>query len=109
MKISTQLFFTLFICLLFSNCSLITNSLKYQNTAKEFSYNLIHAEYDKCIRLMATENFEVNKDTLKSELKNFHDLIIENFGTKLDFTFMTAEKNGRLIKKKAHLPTLQKF
>lgn len=35
---------------------------------------------------------DTNKDTLKLGLANFRDIVVNNFGDKLDYTFMTTEK-----------------
>ena len=93
----SKLFLLLFIILtigLLSSCSFISDTFKYRDTTKRFVENLLHKEYDKCIDLMAMDNptADTNIDTLKLGLASFRDIIVNNFGNKFEYTFMSTEK-----------------
>lgn len=80
---------------LLSNCTFINNASRYQATTKEFVEDLLHKDYDKCVHLMAMDNAIVataHIDTLKMGLASFRNVIVNNFGEKLDYLFMQAEK-----------------
>lgn len=83
------------IFLLLSSCNFIGNSIKYDNTSKEFVDDLLQKDYDKCVGLMAMNHpaaAHTNIDTLKSGFAQFRNLIVNNFGDKLEYKFMSAEK-----------------
>jgi hypothetical protein len=80
---------------LLSSCDFISNIFKYKDTTKEFVETLLKEDYNKCIDYMATEHPMANKtsiDTMKLGLSNFRELIVDNFGTDLDYSFMRSEK-----------------
>ena len=87
--------FTLIVLGLFSGCGFIDSAFKYRDTTKQFGDQLLHKEFDKCIGLMAMDNplaANANIDTLKAGLEDFRDRISRNFGDKLEYTFMSAQK-----------------
>ena len=80
---------------LLSSCDFIRNTFKYKDTTEEFVETLLKEDYDKCVDYMAMEHEmakHTNVDTLKLGLVNFRKLIVNNFGTELDYTFMKSEK-----------------
>src|SRR5580698_921950 len=78
---------------LFSGCSFIGNVFTYRDTTKEFSEALIHEDYNKCTSLMDLEGVNSQYvDTIKKSLKLVHQSLVQNFGTKLDYSFETAQK-----------------
>lgn len=80
---------------LLSGCTFIGNTFKYRDTTKEFVESLLQKDYNKCVSLMAMDNpiaANTNLDTLKMGLANFRDIIVNNFGDKLDYSFMSSEK-----------------
>ncbi len=85
---------------LLSSCDFIKNTFEYKDTTKEFVESLINEDYDKCVDYMAMEHETAkttNIDTLKSGLSNFREIIVNNFGTELDYTFMKSEKKFSTI------------
>ena len=89
------LIFTLLVVGLFSGCGFIDSAFKYRDTTKQFGDYLLNKQYDKCIGLMAMDNplaANANIDTLKAGLEEFRNNISRNFGDKLDYTFMSAQK-----------------
>jgi len=89
MKISSVILF-LSICFL-SSCTFLANSFKYNDATKIFMDNLVHKDYNKCIGLMAVDNKTAPND-LKSQLDNFSNVVLKNFGDKLEYSFVKAEK-----------------
>lgn len=80
---------------LLSSCDFIKNTFEYKDTTKEFVETLLIEDYDKCVDYMAMEHEMAkssNIDTMKIGLSNFRELIVNNFGTKLDYSFMKSEK-----------------
>ena len=80
---------------LLTSCEFISNTFKYKNTTKEFVQTLLKEDYEKCLDSMAMNNElaeNTNIDTLKLGLANFRELIVRNFGTELDYSFMKSEK-----------------
>jgi hypothetical protein len=93
--------------LLLTGCNLLNNSVSYKNTTKEFVEALLKEDYSKCTELMATEHEtakNVNLDTLKMGLANFRKIIIDNWGTKLEYTFAKSEKKFSTNKAKSTPP-----
>ena len=78
-----------------AGCNFIGNSSKYKNTATEFVDALIREDYNKSIELMATKHEmakNTNVDTLKMALANVRNVIVENWGTELEYSLMKSEK-----------------
>lgn len=76
-------------------CDFISDTFKYKDTTKEFVETLIKEDYNKCVELMAMDNEiakNTNIDTLKMGLANFRKIIVDNWGTKLKYSFMKSEK-----------------
>ena len=105
---------TLFIILtisLFTNCNFINNAFTYKDTTKGFVESLITKDYEECVSFMATENEaykNTNIDTLKLSLVNFRKIIVDNFGKKLSYKFMTAEKTLSTVEGESTAPNTTK-
>ena len=81
--------------IIMTGCDFINNAFKYSDTTKEFVNSLIKEDYNKCFDLMAMDHEtakNTNRDTLKIGLANFRKLIVDNWGTELDYSFMKSEK-----------------
>lgn len=90
-----QIVFTILTVSVLTGCDLIGNTFKYKDTTKEFVETLIKEDYSKCGGLFAMNSKmakNTNPDTLKMGLANFRKLIVDNWGTKLEYTFMKSEK-----------------
>jgi hypothetical protein len=91
-----QILLTVLTISMLTSCEFISNTFKYKDTTKEFSQALIKEDYQKCISFMAMEHETANKnpniDTLKIGLANFRQAIVKNFGTDLEYSFMSSEK-----------------
>jgi hypothetical protein len=91
MLLRSLLFMLLASCL--NGCNLINSLSSYRSTTESFTNSLIKRDFDKCISLMAIEQaHDVDIQQLKVGLDTFSKIIIRNFGTKLDYSFMNAEK-----------------
>ena len=80
---------------IFTSCDFINNAFTYKDTTKGFVEALIKEDYEKSLTFMAVEEkaFEnTNLDTLKLGLANYQKIIVNNFGTELNYKFITAEK-----------------
>lgn len=78
-----------------SGCDFVSNIFKYKDTTREFIENLIKEDYDGCVDLMAMQHQSAkntNTDELKAGLADFRNIIVNNWGTKLECSFMRAEK-----------------
>ncbi len=91
-----QILLTALTISMLTSCEFVSNTFKYKDTTKEFSQALIKEDYNKCISFMAMEHETTNKnlniDTLKMGLANFRQSIVKNFGTDLEYSFMSSEK-----------------
>jgi len=91
-KVVPILSLTLLICF-FGGCQFISNVFKYKSKTRDFVNDVIQQKYDQAISLMDIGDAQnVNADTLKAKLANFRKVIIENFGEKIDYTYISAKK-----------------
>ncbi len=95
MKKIKQILLIILTATLLTSCDFISNTFKYKKTTEEFVENLLKEDFDKCIDLMAIEH-EIGKNTnldkLKVGLSDFRQIIIDNWGTNLEYSFMKSEK-----------------
>ena len=80
---------------LLTGCDFIKDTFTYKDKTKEFVETLIKEDYNKCVDLMAIEHEMANVtniDTMKMGLANFRQLIVNNWGTELEYSFMKSEK-----------------
>jgi hypothetical protein len=76
-----------------SSCSFLANSKKYSDSSQLFIENLLHKDYDKCIDMLAFNPAKPpNRDSVKAGLDGFRSIIVRNFGDKLEYSFIKAEK-----------------
>ncbi len=90
-----------------SSCEFINNTFKYKDTTIKFVETLLNEDYDKCVDYMAMEHENAkntNIDTLKVGLASFRELIVNNFGTELDYTFIKSEKKFSTIEGESTAP-----
>ena len=95
MKRINQIVLTILMVSLLTSCDFIKNSFTYKDKTKDFVETLIKEDYTKCVDQMAmthemAEN--TNIDTMKIGLANFRQLIVNNWGTELEYSFMKSEK-----------------
>lgn len=95
MQIVRQILFTLLAVSLLSSCDFIERSLTYKDKTKEFIEIILKEDYDKSIDHFAMEH-EMAKGTdvelLKKSLADFRKKVVDNFGTTLKYSLMSAEK-----------------
>lgn len=79
----------------FAGCTFLGNTFEYKDTTKEFVNAVLKENYDKAVSLMAMEH-ETAKGTdiqnLKSGLSSLRELVVNNFGQELEYTFIKTEK-----------------
>jgi len=76
-----------------NSCNFISSLSSYRSTTESFTNSLINRDFDKCISLMAVEKaHDADLRQLKVSLDTFSGVIVKNFGTKLEYSFMKAEK-----------------
>ena len=93
--------------LLFTSCEFISNTFTYKDTTKEFIEAILEEDYEKSLTFMALENEgfkSISIDTLQLGLRNFHNVIVPNFGKELDFTLITAEKTFSTLEGESTAP-----
>ncbi len=86
---------TLFIFSLLTSCNFIKNAFTYKDKTKELVEVLLNEDYDKAIDYFAMEHEmakNTNIDTMKMGLANLRELIINNWGDELEYSFMKSEK-----------------
>ena len=90
-----QILLAILTIVLFTSCDFITNTFLYKDKTKEFVETLLKEDYNHCVELMAMKHEmakNTNIDTLKMGLANFRQLIVNNWGTELEYSFMKSEK-----------------
>ena len=88
---------------LLTGCNFINNTRKYKDTTKEFVETLIKEDYNKCVELMAMEHETARNtdiDALKMRLTNIREILIDNWGTQLDYSLLETKKKFTFIGKK---------
>ncbi|MFK5981987.1 MAG: hypothetical protein QM499_03650 [Flavobacteriaceae bacterium] len=101
----------LLIFLLFTSCDFIKNSFTYKETTQGFIESLMQEDYTKSLSFMAIEHEgfkNTNLDTLKSGLANFRKVLVNNFGEKLEYNFMTANKTFSSVEGESTEPNTTK-
>jgi len=90
-----QILLTILVVSVLAGCDFISDTFDYKDTTKEFVETLIKEDYNKCVELMAMDNEiakNTNIDTMKMSLVTFRKIIVDNWGTKLKYSFMKSEK-----------------
>ncbi|WP_205703450.1 hypothetical protein [Hymenobacter radiodurans] len=86
---------TVLILSLLTGCDFIKNAFTYKDKTKGFIESVLKKDYNNAIGYFAMEH-EIAKDSNSEEMKasfaRFREIIVKDFGTDLDFTFMNAEK-----------------
>jgi hypothetical protein len=100
MKKLLSIVFILTLALCLNGCSFISSLSNYRSTTETFTNSLINRNFDKCVSLMnMRENPNINLTEFKVGLDTFRSVIVKNFGSKLEYTFMRAEKKYSTDKK----------
>ncbi|MFT4168501.1 MAG: hypothetical protein QM653_05215 [Dysgonomonas sp.] len=85
---------------LFYSCDFISNTFTYKKITKEFVNSIIDEDYDKSINYF-DDSFLVeannNRDSVKVLLTNFREYFVDRFGTKIEYSFIKAEKRRSTI------------
>jgi len=95
MKIKRSVLALLVFSTLVAGCQFVGNIFQYKDTAKAFVNSLINDDYNKAVTYMALNHESAkntNIDTLKKGLSNFKTLLTTNFGTELEYSFVSANK-----------------
>ena len=90
-----QILLTILAVSVLAGCDSISDNFNYRDTTKKFVETLIKEDYNKCVELIAMDNEiakNTNIDTMKMGLANFRKIIVDNWGTKLKYSFMKSEK-----------------
>ena len=93
--------FTILTVALLTGCDFIKNTYTYNEKTREFVENLIKEDYNNCVDQFAMEHEmakNTNIDTLKMGLANFRQLILNNWGKELEYSFMKSEKTFSTVK-----------
>ena len=93
MKILLRSLLVVLIACCLNGCNLISSLSNYRSTTESFTNSLINRDFDKCISLMPMEQAHgIDMQQFKVGLDTFRSVIVKNFGTKLEYSFMSAEK-----------------
>jgi len=95
MKTINKILITILISSLLTSCDFINNSFTAKDKTKELVDAVLQEDYDKAVGYLAMDH-EMAKDTdidkMNAGLVEFREMIVKNFGTELDYTFMNTEK-----------------
>lgn len=80
--------------ILVSGCTFIGNVSNYKNTSKDLINQIVKEDYKKAYDNFAYKKYggDIPIDTFAKQLKPFRELIIKNFGTDFDLSFVRASK-----------------
>lgn len=93
MKILLRSLFVVLLACCLNGCNLINSLSSYSSTTETFTNSLIKKDFDKCISLMAVDKaHSAGIQQLKVNLDTFSNVVIRNFGTKLEYSLIKAEK-----------------
>ena len=84
------------IMLTLASCDFIKNASTYKDTTEGFVEALLDKDYDSSLNYIALEHKgfkNINLDTFKLSLARFRDIVVNNFGTELDYKFVSASKH----------------
>ncbi len=88
-----NILFILGLTLILSGCSFIGNVYRYSKTSKELINSIMSEDYEKAYDLFAYEKYgEIPIDTFKVHITKFRTVVVDNFGTDFDLSFVHAKK-----------------
>ena len=90
-----QIVLTILTVSLLTGCDFIKNTFTYKDKTKDFVETLLKEDYDKAIDHFAMEHEmakNTDKEAMKKGLTDFRELVVNNFGTELNYSFMKSEK-----------------
>ncbi len=86
---------SLFLIFLLTSCDFIKNTLVFKDKTQGFVEALINEDYENALQFFAMDH-EIAENTdvevLKNNLVNFRRLIVNNFGSDLNYSFIRSEK-----------------
>jgi len=80
-----------FLVIVFGGCNFIGNTFTYKSETEKFMESLLKKDYHQCASQLAF-NARNNPDTVKAALTRFRKVIVDNFGDKLNCTFVSSDK-----------------
>lgn len=86
-----KILFVVLLLLSLTSCEFISNTFQYKDSTKLFVEALIKKDYTTCMRESVIAK-NTSPDTAKKNLEKFRNIIVSNFGTSLDYTFMSSQK-----------------
>ena len=102
-----QITLALLMISIITSCDFIGITFKSKDTTRKLVESLINGDYDNSLNYLALKHEstkDVNIDTVKLILEKFKNVVIENFGTELDYTFMKSEKTYSTVEKEKIIP-----
>lgn len=95
MMSAKQFVLTILLVTLLAGCDPFEDAATYEQRTTEFVEALVDEEYDKCMDLFAMEH-EMAKgtdvDAIRAGLVSFREIIVSNWGSALEFSFLKWEK-----------------
>ena len=81
---------------IFTSCNFINNTIEYNDSSKEFMNTILKQNVDKSLPYFALEseaakNVDINQ--MKNGLEEFRTKILDNFGSELNYEFISANKH----------------
>jgi hypothetical protein len=90
--------------MLLSSCDFINNTYVYRDNTQGFIEALVNEDYELALQFFALEH-EIAEQTdiqvLKNNLVNFRGLIVNNFGSELNYSFVRLEKKWSTTEEKS--------
>lgn len=86
-----------------TSCNFIKNTLTYNEKTKVLVEYLISENYDSAVNCFALNRIDITEstiNTLKTGLITYRNSIVDNFGTKINYTLIKSEKKWSTDKNK---------
>jgi hypothetical protein len=96
MKAISKILLTMLIVSLLTGCDFIKRSFTYRDKTKDLVETLLKEDYEKSVESFAMEHEmakHIDTDTLKKGLARFRKILVDEYGTELEYSFMSAKKN----------------
>lgn len=95
MNRTKKIVLTILTASLLTSCDFITNTFTYKDKTKDLVNTLLEEDYDKAMDHFAMDH-ELAKNTdieaMKKGLVDFREMVVKNFGTELNYSFIKSEK-----------------
>lgn len=107
MKQTKQIVLLFIAGFLLASCGFIESVFTYKNKTEQMVETILKEDYHRAVSYFATEHEmakNTNMEAMKEGLSSFREVLIDNFGTELNYSLMKSEKSLPMGKAEGNLP-----